>query len=302
MTAVSPILKQTILELQSLPGIAQFALGGGTNLALRYNHRKSIDIDFITPFIIEKAGFGQIIQEVENLFGKNQVKTILLNTELDEQFLFLKMFISKENEVIKVEFLQNMQCLFAPEIFEDIRVIHKTDIGLFKLMSASNRFANKDIYDLDHITEDISLIELFGHFKTKAEKFSQSEHKTIFDLDNETSPLDKPELLLEFDKAQSLKHNRPSHSNDRIELLVPEGHTTHYGKELSPKRENDANHPQRTQQAPKRIGEHRRILPIHQPETGTGNDLDRRLKSFLESKNINATRSFFGLLSANNWT
>ena len=220
MTAVSPILKQTILELQSLPGIAQFALGGGTNLALRYNHRKSIDIDFITPFIIEKAGFGQIIQEVENLFGKNQVKTILLNTELDEQFLFLKMFISKENEVIKVEFLQNMQCLFAPEIFEDIRVIHKTDIGLFKLMSASNRFANKDIYDLDHITEDISLIELFGHFKTKAEKFSQSEHKTIFDLDNETSPLDKPELLLEFDKAQSLKHNRPSHSNDRIELLV----------------------------------------------------------------------------------
>ncbi|MDR6846813.1 nucleotidyl transferase AbiEii/AbiGii toxin family protein [Flavobacterium granuli] len=219
MSAVSPILKQTILELQSLPGIAKFALGGGTNLALRYNHRKSIDIDFISPVKIGKAGFEQIIQEVENLYGKKQVKIMLLNTELDELFLFLKMFISKENEVIKVEFLQNMQCLFAPEIFEDIRVINKTDIGLFKLMSASNRFANKDIYDLDYITEDISLIKLFAHFKTKAEKFSQPEHKTIFDLDNEISPIDKPELLLEFDKAQSSKNNKPSHSNDRIELL-----------------------------------------------------------------------------------
>ncbi len=41
MSAISPILKQTILELQNLPSISQFALGGGTNLALRYDHRIS---------------------------------------------------------------------------------------------------------------------------------------------------------------------------------------------------------------------------------------------------------------------
>lgn len=41
MTAVSSILKQTILELQSLSSISQFALDGSTNLALRYNHRIS---------------------------------------------------------------------------------------------------------------------------------------------------------------------------------------------------------------------------------------------------------------------
>jgi hypothetical protein len=85
-------------------------------------------------------------------------------------------------------------------------------------------------------------------------------------------------------------------------VYLPEGHTTHYREELSPKRENDANHPQRAQQAPKRVGEHRGVLPIHQPETGTGNDLDRRLKSFLEIKNPTPTRSFFGCLDTNNWT
>lgn len=219
MSAVSPVLKQTIVELQNLPSLTLFALGGGTNLALRYNHRISIDIDFIAPTIMGRDGFDQIIEEVENLYGKNRVKTMLLNTELNEQFLFLRMFISKEDQVIKVEFLQNMKCLFGQEVFDAIRIIHKIDIGLFKLMSASNRFAKKDIYDLDYITDEIPLIELFNHFKIKLDKFNQPEHQTIFDLDLETNPIDKPELLLEFDNTKSSKQNRPSHSNDRIEVL-----------------------------------------------------------------------------------
>ena len=61
MSAVSPILKQTILELQNLSSISQFSLGGGTNLALRYNHRVSIDIDFIAPKIIDRVTFDKII-------------------------------------------------------------------------------------------------------------------------------------------------------------------------------------------------------------------------------------------------
>ena len=219
MIGVSNVLKQTIIELQNLESISKFALGGGTNLSLLYNHRVSIDIDFISSAIIGKSGFEKIIDEVRDHFGENHVKTVLLNSEFDEQYLFLKIFISKENDVIKVEFLQNMKCLFEPENFNGIRLIHKIDIGLFKLMSASNRFAKKDIYDLDYITDEIPLIELFNYFKIKLEKFNQPEHKTIFDLDNETNPVNKPELLLEFDKIQFLNQKLPSHSNDRIELL-----------------------------------------------------------------------------------
>jgi predicted nucleotidyltransferase component of viral defense system len=219
MIAVSTLLKQTILELQNLPCLAQFALGGGTNLALRYNHRISVDIDFFVPIAIGRIGFDKIIEEVESLYGKKHVNIMLLNTQLEDQFLFLRMFISKNDVVIKVEFLQNMKCLFTPELFEEIRVIHKTDIGLFKLMSASNRFAKKDIYDLDYITDEIHLVELFDHFKIKSKKFNLPEHQSIFDLDIEVNPIDKPELLLEFDNAKSSKQNRPSHSNDRIEIV-----------------------------------------------------------------------------------
>ncbi len=44
MQAVSPALLQTIKELQQLPSLSTFALAGGTNLALRFNHRISEDV------------------------------------------------------------------------------------------------------------------------------------------------------------------------------------------------------------------------------------------------------------------
>ena len=51
MSAVSPAIVKTILQLQSLPSLANFSLAGGTNLALQYNHRISDDIDLFCPEI-----------------------------------------------------------------------------------------------------------------------------------------------------------------------------------------------------------------------------------------------------------
>ncbi len=154
-------------------------MGGGTNLALRYSHRVSIDIDFISQEIITKKDFEQIVSEVQHNFRSKLITSILINQDLGEQFMFLRMLIKAEKEIIKVEFLQNMKCLFETEIVEEIRLIHKNDIGLFKLMSATNRFAKKDIYDLDFITDEISLTELFNLLSDKRKKFSLSEHQCL---------------------------------------------------------------------------------------------------------------------------
>lgn len=43
MSAVSPAIIETILQLQSLPSLASFSLAGGTNLTLQYNHRISYE-------------------------------------------------------------------------------------------------------------------------------------------------------------------------------------------------------------------------------------------------------------------
>ena len=52
MKAVSPILTAAVLELQELESLKNFALGGGTNLAIRYHHRNSIDLDLFYPHIL----------------------------------------------------------------------------------------------------------------------------------------------------------------------------------------------------------------------------------------------------------
>jgi hypothetical protein len=46
MRAVTPTIIKAIIELQTLPTVSKFNLGGGTNLALQFNHRVSDDIDF----------------------------------------------------------------------------------------------------------------------------------------------------------------------------------------------------------------------------------------------------------------
>jgi len=220
MSAVSPELRKTIFKLQELPSVSRFALGGGTNLALRYDHRISIDIDFISPDILGIAGLENIISEVEEHFGASLMKSILINEDLGEQYKFLRMFINDGNEMVKVEFLQNMKYLFCPEIIDGFRLVHKNDIGLFKLMSATNRFAKKDIYDLDFITDEIPLVNLYQQLSQKRSTFNLPEHQCLFDLDIEKDVLDHPDLLLEFDEPQqNPKNQRPSHTHDRIDIV-----------------------------------------------------------------------------------
>ncbi|WP_286862532.1 MULTISPECIES: nucleotidyl transferase AbiEii/AbiGii toxin family protein [Sphingobacterium] len=68
MSAISSGLLKTIHELQSFQSFQGSALGGGTNLAIRYGHRISTDIDIFFPYIIGKAGYESIVKEVKEYY------------------------------------------------------------------------------------------------------------------------------------------------------------------------------------------------------------------------------------------
>ncbi len=131
----------------------------------------------------------------------------------------MRFFLKKNNETIKIELLQNFKNLEESEQLDDVRLLSINDIGTYKLSSAANRTAKKDIYDLDFITDTVDLTKLYELLKSKLEKFNLPEHRTIFDLDNEFSPIDKPNLLLSFDKIQSHNQSRPFHLQDRIDIM-----------------------------------------------------------------------------------
>lgn len=215
MQAVASELIILLKKLQSLESLRSFSLGGGTNLALRYHHRKSDDIDLFTDQIIGKEGFEKIRIELETQFGDN-LSGFQYPCDENDQFIFARCFIKEGDQIIKVEILQNMKITQEIETIEDIRMISKIDIGLFKLVSASNRLAKKDIYDLDHISDEISLIELFNFLSEKKAKYNSDLDKTVFDLDDELCPIDNPALLLKFDEERKTSHRIPNHSNDNI--------------------------------------------------------------------------------------
>jgi len=209
-----------ILELQSINEIESFALAGGTSLALRYNHRISIDIDLFSSTTIGKIGF-EAIQKKLKLHYQDSLKFCeLINAESGNQYCFLRALINKEGNDIKVEFIQNIQILEPVELYESVKIISIKDIGMMKLMSASSRKAKKDIYDLDFITEEYELEILLDLLKVKMNRFCKIEHRNLFDLDNDPSPTDNIALLLEFDNIDySSIPKRPSHSNDRIDIV-----------------------------------------------------------------------------------
>jgi len=59
---------------------------------------------------------------VQQYFGSKSIASILINQDLGEQFMFLRMLIKAEKEIIKVEFLQNMKCPFETESVEESRI------------------------------------------------------------------------------------------------------------------------------------------------------------------------------------
>lgn len=218
MSAVSPAIVKTIIQLQSLPSLANFNLAGGTNLALQYNHRISDDIDLFCSEIIGINGFQKIQDEVKEYFGKN-VRNFDNPCDINDQYTFLRFYVdTEEGTMIKVDLLQNMKCVFDIETKENIRLFSKKDIGLFKLVSLSNRSTKKDIYDLDFITDEIKLTELFDNLKVKINNFDKEEDRTIFDLDKNESVLDNPELLISFDNTTG-SSKFPTHTHDNIKII-----------------------------------------------------------------------------------
>ena len=87
--AVSGELIILAKELQSLPSLRQSYLAGGTNLALRFEHRKSEDIDLFIEEQIGRDGFSEIKGELESHFQKRLIR-ILFPCDKDDPIYILK--------------------------------------------------------------------------------------------------------------------------------------------------------------------------------------------------------------------
>jgi predicted nucleotidyltransferase component of viral defense system len=143
---------QTLLSFNSKEYLNNFSLVGGTNLSLRFGHRKSIDLDM---FAVKK-------------FDPLEINSLL---EIDYAFKFQSnnkymLFCYINN--IKVDWVYHPFELLKPiEIIDGVRLFSVEDISAMKLFAVTKRGSKKDFFDIYKLCEILSPEKLFNNFIQK---------------------------------------------------------------------------------------------------------------------------------------
>ena len=136
--------------------LTNFALAGGTSLALQLGHRISIDLDFFT---LEEFDSIKLMEQIRADFKISNVST-------SENTLSLYVNCNKNN--IKVEFLRhNYKLLKEFREVDQIKLYSTEDIAAMKLNAVANRGSKKDFFDINELLKSFSIVELINFFKTK---------------------------------------------------------------------------------------------------------------------------------------
>lgn len=210
---VSDTLYNLIVHLMQVDTLKDFNLGGGTNLAIRYNHRESVDIDLFSQGVVGTKNLQEITEYFESFFKPEDLQ---INKEnfLDEKIAYLNMAVRFDDKWIKIEVIQNLPLNYPIDTIDGIRLINELDIGAMKLVSAANRGTQKDFYDLYLLSDIHGFKTLYNELLIREEKYLGKEYKNLFNPYGLPSSLSTDlSSLANFTKAS----NR-ANSNNRIKL------------------------------------------------------------------------------------
>ena len=145
---MTPELHRILQFVGTCPFIERFYLAGGTALALRLGHRRSIDLDFFSNLdTVSRATRQEILRSLVPS-GAQAIEDTEGNLLLDVHG-------------IHVGFFSYSYPLLDPtEDVEGVAVAGIADIGLMKLDALISRGARKDFYDLYWIAQRIPLANL----------------------------------------------------------------------------------------------------------------------------------------------
>lgn len=150
---------ELLIKLQQKEYLKGFYLVGGTALALKIGHRKSIDIDLFSNFSFDA------VQMLENI---------------SSDFPF-KLFFSANNTLkgsidrVQLDILAHRYPLVCdPLIIENISILSVEDIVAMKLnaISVSGQRV-KDFIDIYYLLEEYSIAEMLGFFKKKYSQYNE---------------------------------------------------------------------------------------------------------------------------------
>lgn len=151
--AVEPGTLELLKSICQLQELENFALIGGTNLALRFGHRMSVDLDF---FCTQKFSERELEQTIYSNFQNSQIS----HSDYQTRQYFI--------DNIKVEFIGfRYPLLHDLETIDTIRLFSIEDTIAAKLNAVMGRGSKKDFYDISEILKKYSLPDILNYFKSK---------------------------------------------------------------------------------------------------------------------------------------
>ena len=149
--------KKLLKELMSLEALADYCLVGGTNLAFRYEHRISVDLDiFRYNKNANKEVNTALFAEIKEVFGD----AVQLNG-ISKIGIF--MYIND----VKVDVIEYPYPFFNIQTLDGIRLASKEDICAMKMNAIVGRGSKKDFYDLHQLLKEYNLDEILELYKKK---------------------------------------------------------------------------------------------------------------------------------------
>lgn len=178
--SVLPELLKILKTIMIRTEFDNFLLGGGTSLALRFGHRKSIDIDLFT---IDSFNSVQSIDSLHSLFPDLEVVNRTIGS------------VCAVVQKCKMDILHHPYPLLCePVVNEGVRFLSLPDIAAMKINAVTNRGSKKDFIDLLLLHDNgISLDKALDYFCQKygnAGRFLAVRSLTWFeDAESEPDPI-----------------------------------------------------------------------------------------------------------------
>ena len=144
---------ELLKSLMEAPVLRSFALVGGTNLSLRFGHRRSIDLDLFTNVPFNPEGvYNHLVGKYQNIVLASQSESML--------FMYI-------NDVKTDLVLLPYPYLEPVEELEGIRLASVPDIVAMKLSAIARRGVKKDFWDIAELLDVYSIGEMVAFYKAK---------------------------------------------------------------------------------------------------------------------------------------
>lgn len=153
----NPLLFNILIRLMEVDELKSFRLVGGTNLALVYDHRYSVDIDMFTDSEYGTVDFNRVESLLRGLFPYFQ-------TPAHGPAAFGKSFFVgySDDNCVKVDLMYTDIFLDSPDTYGPIRMATRKDIAAMKMEAVNTGPRKKDFWDVHFLLEYHSLDEMLS--------------------------------------------------------------------------------------------------------------------------------------------